>query len=229
MPVMRAFLIFLTYVSIAAASDWPQWRGPHRDGVSPETGLLAQWPKDGPPLLWESKGAGRGYSSMASVGGRVYTVGDTLSTESSEDEYLVCFDGANGNLVWKAKLGLPYKHGNKQWESSRSTPTIDGDLLYILTGNGEIIHFPQPFARWYDDLITTCASMLLFRSEAEVDAWCQERQMPRGAILTLEQMWALSKPWSDSCPATSTPPGFAPSSMPSSGRLPNIPSLARPS
>ena len=139
MPVMRAFLVLLTYVSFVAASDWPQWRGLHRDGLSPETGLLSQWPKDGPTLLWESKGAGRGYSSMSSAGGRVYTMGDTLSTESSEDEYVVCFDGANGNLFWKAKLGQPYKHNTKQWESSRSTPTIDGDRLYVLTGNGEII------------------------------------------------------------------------------------------
>ena len=139
MPKMRAFLVLLTSVSFAAASDWPQWRGPNRDGLSPETGLLSLWPEDGPPLLWESKGAGRGYSSMSSVGGKVYTVGDTLSTENSEDEYVVCFDGANGKLIWKSKLGHRYEHSNKQWESSRSTPTIDGDRLYVLTGNGEII------------------------------------------------------------------------------------------
>jgi outer membrane protein assembly factor BamB len=139
MPAMRAFLVLLTCVASISASDWPQWRGLHRDGLSPETGLLAKWPENGPPLLWESKGAGRGYSSMSSAGGRVYTAGDNLSTENSEDEYIVCFDGANGKLIWKAKLGQPYTHSNKQWESSRSTPTIDGDRLYFLTGNGEII------------------------------------------------------------------------------------------
>lgn len=69
---------------------------------------------------------------------------------------------------------------------------VEGDEV---KGNGEIIHFPQPFAHWYDDLITTCASMLLFRTEADIDAWCQERQMPHGAVLTLEETWALSKPW----------------------------------
>ena len=76
---------------------------------------------------------------MASAGGKLYTVGDTLSTADEEDEYLVCFDGTTGKEVWKAKLGRPYRHRNKQWESSRSTPTVDGDRLYILTGNGEVI------------------------------------------------------------------------------------------
>jgi outer membrane protein assembly factor BamB len=66
-------------------------------------------------------------------------MGDTLSTESDDTEYLVCFDGASGKPVWKTKLGQPYKNNNKQWESSRSTPTIDGERLYVLTGNGEII------------------------------------------------------------------------------------------
>lgn len=69
---------------------------------------------------------------------------------------------------------------------------VEGDQV---KGSGELVHFPQPFARWYDDLIATCASMLLFQTEAEVDAWCRERQMPRGALLTLAQVWALSKPW----------------------------------
>jgi outer membrane protein assembly factor BamB len=76
---------------------------------------------------------------MASVSGRLYTVGDTLSTESDEDEYLVCFHGATGQTLWKSKLGRRYQHSTKQWESSRSTPTIDGERLYIVTGNGEII------------------------------------------------------------------------------------------
>ena len=81
----------------------------------------------------------RGYSSMASVGGKVFTVGDTLSTENDEKEYLLCFNGETGKLIWKAKLGDAYKHPNEQWESSRSTPTVDADHVYILTGNGDVI------------------------------------------------------------------------------------------
>jgi outer membrane protein assembly factor BamB len=132
-------LVLFACASIAAAADWPQWRGLHRDGVSPDTGLLKTWPKAGPPLLWETRGAGRGYSSIAVAAGKVYTVGDTSSTAPDSDEYLLSFDEANGKELWKAKLGSPYKHNNKQWESSRSTPTVDGELLYILTGNGELI------------------------------------------------------------------------------------------
>src|SRR5262245_18031967 len=123
MAFLRTALALLACVPAASAADWPQWRGPNRDGHSPETGLLTKWPEGGPKLIWEAKGAGRGYSSMASVGGKVYTVGDTLLTEEDKDEYLVCFVGSTGKTGWAAKLGRPYQHSNKQWESSRLTPT----------------------------------------------------------------------------------------------------------
>lgn len=132
-------IVLLVGPSFVAAADWPQWRGPNRDGISAETGLLAKWPEGGPKMLWEAKGAGRGYASMSCVAGKVYTVGDTLSTEESKDEFLICVDAATGKTLWKAKLGKPYVNNNKQWESSRATPTLDGDRLYILTGNGEVI------------------------------------------------------------------------------------------
>jgi outer membrane protein assembly factor BamB len=139
MPVLRSVAVLLACVSLTQAADWPQWRGPNRDGHSPETGLLEIWPEGGPKRLWEAKGIGRGYSSMASVGGKVYTVGDTSSAASDADEYLVCLDGATGKTLWRTKLGKPYQHRNKQWESSRSTPTVDGDRLYVLTGTGDLV------------------------------------------------------------------------------------------
>jgi outer membrane protein assembly factor BamB len=109
--------------------------------VSTDTGLLKEWPTEGPPLLWESKGAGRGYSSLAITGGRIYTVGDGPSTAEDKDEYLLAFDEASGQQVWKAKLGAPYDAHAKQesWNSSRSTPTVDGELIYVLTGTGNLI------------------------------------------------------------------------------------------
>ena len=65
-------LILFFYSQLAAQnSDWPQWRGPNRDGVSKETGLLKQWPAEGPPLVWKAVGAGTGYSSLAIAGGRI--------------------------------------------------------------------------------------------------------------------------------------------------------------
>ena len=61
--------------SAALAADWPAWRGADRTGVSPETGLLQEWPKEGPKLLWKATGLGGGYSSPAVVGDRIYTMG----------------------------------------------------------------------------------------------------------------------------------------------------------
>ena len=71
-----ALVVGCMSVGLASAGDWPQWRGPERDGKSPETGLLAQWPEGGPPLAWEATGLGAGYSSVSIAGGRVFTLGD---------------------------------------------------------------------------------------------------------------------------------------------------------
>ena len=60
----------------AVADDWPQWRGPDRNGRSPDTGLLQEWPTDGPPLDWRVSGLGSGFSSVAVAGERIYTMGD---------------------------------------------------------------------------------------------------------------------------------------------------------
>lgn len=118
---------------------WPQFRGPLRDGVSADTGLLTEWPEGGPPLVWRARGAGRGYASVAIVGDRLYTMGDGLSIADDDAEYVVCFDVTNGQFVWKARLGRPWTSGQPDWQSSRSTPTVDGDLLYILTPHGELV------------------------------------------------------------------------------------------
>jgi outer membrane protein assembly factor BamB len=80
---------------------WPQFRGPLRDAVSSDTGLLTEWPAGGPPLVWQTRGAGRGYSSVAIVGDRLYTLGDGLSIADDQDEYVVCFALADGAVVWK--------------------------------------------------------------------------------------------------------------------------------
>ena len=58
-----------------APAEWVQWRGANRDGISQETGLLQEWPKSGPPLVWRITGVGNGYSSFAASGGRLYTLG----------------------------------------------------------------------------------------------------------------------------------------------------------
>ncbi len=124
-------------------ASWPSFRGPDRTGVSSDTGLLEQWPDGGPKLEWEAVGAGRGYASVSIADGKLYTLGDGLSTAPDVDEYLSCFDLTNGNQLWSAKTGDPWKSGQENWQSSRSTPTIDGDHIYVLTAQGALICFNQ--------------------------------------------------------------------------------------
>lgn len=131
-------LIALTLVPMEGAGNWPQWRGPNRDGVSTETGLLTQWPKEGPKLLWEAKGAGRGYASLAISGGRIYTLGDKTAGDD-ESTYATCFEEAGGKLVWKTKLSDVYDQGSPDWRGSRSTPTVDGDHIYYMTPQGDLV------------------------------------------------------------------------------------------
>src|SRR4051812_15817168 len=99
----RLTRLCLTFTLLAAfaltlhpllAADWPGYRGPNRDGVSAETGLLKTWPAGGPKLVWKSDKAGQGYAGMAIVNGVVYTMG-----ARGDDEYAIAFD-AKGNELW---------------------------------------------------------------------------------------------------------------------------------
>lgn len=125
--------------SQTAVGDWPSFRGPQRTAVSSETGLLQEWPSSGPKLVWETNGAGRGYGSLAIGGGRILTLGDAPSTAADEDEYLVAFDQRTGKPQWKLKTGPAWTSGSPSWQSSRSTPTIDGPMSFVLTAFGDVI------------------------------------------------------------------------------------------
>lgn len=122
-----------------AEESWPSFRGPKRTAVAPATGLLKTWPKEGPKLLWQSAGAGRGYASFAIADGRMYTLGDAPSTAKDKDEYLLCFDASTGKQLWMAKTGKPWAEGKPTWQSSRATPTVDGDRVYVLTAFGVLV------------------------------------------------------------------------------------------
>ena len=92
--------------TLLLADDWPQWRGPHRDGISQETGLLAEWPKEGPKLLWEVSNIGRGYSTPAVVDGRLYL----MESQGLENESVVALDTRDGKRIWfhpAGKRGQP--------------------------------------------------------------------------------------------------------------------------
>jgi outer membrane protein assembly factor BamB len=129
---VAALIIFLTTGSMAQSiTDWPQWRGPNRDGISKETGLLKQWPTNGPELVWKAKGAGGGYSSLAIASGRLFTMG-----LRGDREYVVAFDVATGKEIWATAYGQGFR--NDRGDGPRGTPTIDGDNLFALGGNGDL-------------------------------------------------------------------------------------------
>jgi len=134
-----AIITASTLLGTAGADQWPTFRGPARTGVAPDKNLLQSWPVEGPPLLWKTAGAGRGYASLAISGQRCYTLGDGLSTAADADEYLSCFDLATGRQVWTTKTGQPWTEGQPTWQSSRSTPTVDGDLVYVVTPFGRLV------------------------------------------------------------------------------------------
>jgi len=135
----RAWGVLVLLASCGMAADWPTFRGPDRTGVAPDTGLLDTWPATGPHLAWETAGAGRGYASPAIAGKRIYTLGDGLSTTGDKDEYLSCFDRDTGNQIWKTKTGQPWADGAEPWQGSRSTPTVDGDTVYVITPFGQLV------------------------------------------------------------------------------------------
>src|SRR5438067_1637708 len=140
----------------SASGDWPQWRGPDRTGVSKETGLLKSWPKAGPKRLWEAKGAGRGYSAVAVSKGKVYTYGDTLTTADDKDEYVSCFDDQTGKQLWKTKVAPnDVRQRNESWESPRSTPTVAGDLLFVISPGGTLacLQTEDGKLKWKKDLV----------------------------------------------------------------------------
>ena len=129
-----ALLFLFSFVFEAfgqAGGDWPQWRGPNRDGISKETGLLKQWPTGGPPLVWKATGAGGGYSSFSIVNGRLYTMG-----LRGDREYIIAFDVATGKEIWATAHGSAFR--NDRGDGPRGTPTVDGDRLYALGGSGDL-------------------------------------------------------------------------------------------
>ena len=132
-------LAALTLAPGAEAESWPTFRGADRTAVAPDTKLLDAWPADGPPLAWQTAGAGRGYASLAISDDRIFTLGDGLSTAADKDEYLSCFDRQTGRQLWKTKTGGPWTDGQESWRSSRSTPTVDGGLVYVVTPFGSLV------------------------------------------------------------------------------------------
>jgi outer membrane protein assembly factor BamB len=115
------------------AFDWPQWRGPDRTAKSPEKGLLARWPKSGPPLVWKAKRLGGGYSTPSVASGRVFGM-----SFRGNDEVVWALEEASGQELWHTRIAEA-KRNIGYGEGPRCTPTIDGDFLYALGVNGDLV------------------------------------------------------------------------------------------
>lgn len=134
----------------AGADDWPGWRGPNRDGICKETGLLRQWPPEGPTLAWKATGLGEGYSGPAIVGNRLYTMGNV-----SGQECVLALDWSQqGRRVWATPIG-PVRHEGGGYAGPRSTPTIDGERVYTLGAAGDLVCLNAANGRliWRRDLV----------------------------------------------------------------------------
>jgi outer membrane protein assembly factor BamB len=116
----------------AKALDWFQFRGPNRDGVASETGLLQQWPSGGPPLAWKATGIGTGYSSVCVSGTRLFTMGET-----GGKSFLLALNAADGKILWKTEVGQGGDPGN-QGAGPRGTPATDGTLVFCLSQSGDL-------------------------------------------------------------------------------------------
>ena len=125
---------FLLYS--ASAEDWPQWQGPDRTAHSKETGLLKEWPKDGPPLAWRVGDLGGGFSAPSIVGGRLFGMSNRGS-----DEVVWALSETNGKEVWSTRLGPAYRGQGMQQgsEGPGATPTVDGERLYVVGDAGNLV------------------------------------------------------------------------------------------
>jgi outer membrane protein assembly factor BamB len=113
----------------SAAGPWPRWRGPNIDAQCQETGLLQKWPEEGPPLLWQVEGLGTGFAGVSVVGGKIFTMGRQNGTE-----HLIALKAADGSPLWSTPIGP----GSNQ-RGSNCTPTVDGDLVYAISIEGDLI------------------------------------------------------------------------------------------
>jgi len=110
------------------AADWYQWRGPTRDSISTETGLLKAWPADGPKLLWKLEGMGMGYTTPSIADGKIFTMGDR-----GESQFLIVYDLETRKELWATKVGSKHRDG------PRCTPAYDGQRVFVLGTDGRLV------------------------------------------------------------------------------------------
>ncbi|MCI0538602.1 MAG: PQQ-like beta-propeller repeat protein [Verrucomicrobiales bacterium] len=149
--LLKAAIGLSCFASQVQADDWPQWRGPQRNGTSRETGLLKEWPKDGPKLLWKVADIGFGYSTPAVVGEHLYL----LANEGLDTEFVQAHAVKDAKRVWRTPLGKVGPNTTPmKYEAARSTPTVDGELLYALGSDGDLasVEANSGKVRWQKNL-----------------------------------------------------------------------------
>jgi len=129
--LLQLFLSVVLCPSLVLANDWPQWQGPNRDGLSAETGLLKSWPEGGPPLVWLFRDCGKGYAGPAIADGHLYILGSR-----DGKTFAIALNTATGEEIWSTELGP--KLTNRWGDGPRSTPTVDGNRVYVMTGHGTL-------------------------------------------------------------------------------------------
>src|SRR5436190_8307227 len=117
-----------------STSDWPQFRGPERNGISKESGLLKQWPAGGPKLLWQVNDIGDGFSTPSVVGTRIYL----MSNRGMENEFVQALSTKDGEPIWTTRVGNVGNPSDFLYAKARSTPTVDGDFIYALSSAGDL-------------------------------------------------------------------------------------------
>lgn len=130
-PVWLAVLLASSLTVPMRASDWPQWRGPNRDGISAESGWSVSWPKEGLKRDWKAE-VGTGYSTVSVSKGRVFTTGNTADKDT-----VYCLEAETGKEVWKYTYDCPAKDPNG-YNGTRGTPTVDGELAYTISRQGQL-------------------------------------------------------------------------------------------
>jgi outer membrane protein assembly factor BamB len=130
-PLLAAALLI---AATAAASDWPQWRGPNRDDVSTETGLLKRWPEGGPPLAWTAKNLGLGWGTPSVAEGKIFGIG----TRDGKDG-VWALNEADGKELWFTPFADPATGLGKQTNGPASTPTFHQGKLYTVSHNGTVV------------------------------------------------------------------------------------------
>lgn len=128
-----AILLFLgpNVERLSATDDWPQFLGPHRNGISAETGLINTWPQNGLPVVWRTE-LGVSMSGIAIVGDRLFTL-----YQDEQQQYAVCLNAKNGELIWKQAIAPAYR--NQMGNGPRATPTVSQEQVFVFSGEGILV------------------------------------------------------------------------------------------